>query len=211
MNIGIIGATGTIGSRILNEAVQRGHNVTVFARDASRIPAEPGKVTWKVADALNPDSIGGAVAGLDAVISSYGPARGSDPQQIVTAAKSLTQAFEKNPSVRLLVVGGAGSLEVAPGKTVIDAGMIPAEYVKIPIAHQEALEVFKTSPANWSFFSPAAMITPGERTGKFRLGGDQLVVGEDGKSAISCEDYAVAMLDEAERPVHIRKRFTIGY
>jgi putative NADH-flavin reductase len=212
MNIGIFGATGTIGSRILNEALRRGHKVTAFVRDASRIPPHDTKVTWKVADILDADSIANVIAGQDVVISAYGPGRAGDPRHIVDAAAALLKAFEKHPEVRLIVVGGAGSLEVAPGKTVIDSGMIPPEWIAVPIAARDALELFRSNQTvQWTYFSPAAMIQPGERTGKFRLGGDQLIVGPDGKSAISCEDYAVAMLDEAENPQHIRQRFTIGY
>jgi len=212
MNIGVIGATGRIGQRIVAEAVNRGHNVTAFTSNASKIPAEKGKVAWKTADVMDAKSVASAMEGQDVLISSYGPAMGSDPKPIATAAEVLLQAAGKHPNVRVLVVGGAGSLEVAPGKTVIDAGMIPAEWIAIPVAHKEALDVFKkNSTANWTFFSPAAMIQPGERTGKFRLGGDQLIVGENGKSEISMEDYAIAMIDEAEKPQHLRKRFTIGY
>ena len=212
MNIGVIGATGRIGQRIVAEAVQRGHNVTVFTSSAAKIPADQGKVVWKTADVLNADSVGAAMQGQDVLISSYGPAIGADPKPIATAAETLLKAGERNPKVRVLMVGGAGSLEVAPGKTVIDSGMIPAQYIAIPIAHKEALDVFKkNSTVNWTYFSPAGSIQPGERTGKFRLGSEQLVVGENGKSEISMEDYAIAMLDEVEKPRYQRKRFTIGY
>jgi uncharacterized protein len=257
MNIGIFGATGTIGSRILKEAVHRGthlpsrdeiatrakqiwlrngspegtaeqdwrqaeqelesargpdHSVTAFVRDASRIPEDHLGAKWKVADIFDPNKVAEVIAGQDVVISAYGQPRGGDPQLIVKAARSLLEALGRRPGLRLLVVGGAGSLEVAPGKTVLDAGMIPQEYVAIPIAHKEALEMFRANTrVPWTFFSPAAMIKPGDRTGRFRLGNDQLIVGADGKSAISCEDYALAMIDEAEHPLHIQRRFTIGY
>ncbi len=212
MNIGVIGASGRIGQRIVAEALQRGHNVTAFTSNAAKIPADKGKVVWKTADVMNADSVGAAMQGQDVLISSYGPAMGADPKPLVTAAETLLTAGEKNPKVRVLMVGGAGSLEVAPGKTVIDSGLIPAQYIAIPIAHKEALDVFKkNSTVNWTYFSPAGSIQPGERTGKFRLGGEQLVVGENGKSEISMEDYAVALLDEVEKPQHERKRFTVGY
>jgi len=212
MNIGVIGATGRIGQRIVAEAVNRGHNVTAFTSSAAKIPVERGKVAWKTADVMDAGSVAKAMEGQDVLVSSYGPAMGSDPKPLATAAKALLEAAGKHPSTRILVVGGAGSLEVAPGKTVIDAGLIPAEWIAIPIAHKEALDVLKkNSSANWTYFSPAGSIQPGERTGKFRLGGDQLIVGENGKSEISMEDYAVAMIDEAEKPQHLRKRFTIGY
>ena len=212
MNIGVIGATGRIGQRIVAEALQRGHNVTAFTNRVAKIPADKGKVAWKTADVLNADSVRAAMHGQDVLISSYGPAMGADPKPIAAAAENLLKAGEKNPKVRVLMVGGAGSLEVAPGKTVIDSGMIPKEWIAIPIAHKEALDVFKkNSTVNWTYFSPAGSIQPGERTGKFRLGGDQLVVGENGKSEISMEDYAIAMLDEVEKPRYQRKRFTVGY
>jgi putative NADH-flavin reductase len=212
MNIGVIGATGRIGQRIVAEALSRGHNVTAFTSSGAKIPAEKGKVSWKTANVMDAQSVAKAMEGQDVLISSYGPPMGSDPKPLVTAAESLLKAAEKHPNVRLLVVGGAGSLEVAPGKTVIDSGLIPAEWIAIPIAHKEALDVYrKNSSANWTYFSPAGSIQPGERTGKFRLGGDQLVVGENGKSEISMEDYAVAMIDEIEKPGKSRRRFTIGY
>ena len=212
MKIGIIGASGRIGQRLVAEAVQRGHSVTAFTSKPSKIPADPGKVAWKTANVLEVDSVAAAMAGQDALITSFMPPMGEDPRPIATAAGVLLKAAEREPSTRILFVGGAGSLEVAPGKTVIDAGMIPAEWVAIPIAHKDALEIFrKNSTVNWTFFSPAGEIKAGERTGKFRLGGDQLIVDEHGKSEISMEDYAVAMLDETEKPQHTRKRFTIGY
>jgi putative NADH-flavin reductase len=193
MNIGVIGASGRIGQRIVAEALQRGHNVTAFTSSAAKIPADQGKVAWKTADVMNADSVGAAMQGQDVLISSYGPAMGADPKPISTAAETLLKAGEKNPTVRVLMVGGAGSLEVAPGKTVIDSGLIPAQYIAVPIAHKEALDVLKkNSTVNWTYFSPAGSIQPGERTGKFRLD-------------------AVALLDEVEKPRHERKRFTIGY
>lgn len=212
MNIGVIGATGRIGQRIVAEALQRGHNVTAFTSDAAKIPADKGKVTWKTANVMNADSVGAAMQGQDVLISSYGPAMGADPKPLSTSAETLLKAGEKHPKVRVLMVGGAGSLEMASGKTVIDSGVIPKEWIAVPIAHKDALEVFKkNSTVNWTYFSPAGSIQPGERTGKFRLGGEQLIVGENGKSEISMEDYAVALLDEVEKPRHERKRFTIGY
>ena len=256
MNIGIFGATGTIGSRIFKEAVHRrtisasrekiaerakqiwmrngspegtaerdwaqaereleaargaDHSVTAYVRDASRIPGDPQGAKWVVADIFDPNRVTEAIAGMDAVICSYGPGKG-DPDLIIKVARSLIDAFGRRPGLRLLVVGGAGSLEVAPGKTVIDAGLIPKEFLPVPIAAREALGHFRASHhVTWTYFSPAALIRPGERTGKFRLGNDQLVVGADGKSSISCEDYALAMVDEAEHALHIQKRFTIGY
>jgi putative NADH-flavin reductase len=188
------------------------HQVTAFVRDASRIPADHQGAKWVVADLFDTNRVAEVIAGQDVVISSYGPARGGDPHLVVKAAHAVLEAFGRRPGLRVIVVGGAGSLEVAPGKTVIDAGLIPEEFLPIPKAAKQALELFRANhKVSWTYFSPAALIRPGERTGKFRLGNDQLVVGADGKSTISCEDYALAMIDEAEHPLHIQKRFTIGY
>jgi hypothetical protein len=211
MNIAIIGATGRIGQRILSEAVARGHQVTALTTNPSKIPADAGKVSWKTANALDAESVSKATEDQDVLISAYAPPR-SDPDEIVSVAKSLLTVAERHPALRLLIVGGAGSLEAEPGKTVIDAGMIPAEWIAIPAAHKKALDIYRANTSSdWSYFSPALMIQPGERTGKFRLGGEKLLVGANGKSEISMEDYAAAMLDEAEKPLHVRQRFTIGY
>jgi putative NADH-flavin reductase len=211
MKTGIFGGTGTIGQRILAEAIGRGHKVTAFARDATRIPHDKkGDVTWLAANVLDANNIAGAIGGLDVIVSSYGPGAG-DSQGVVTAAHALLDAIARHRPVRLIVVGGAGSLEVSPGVQLVDSGHIPDAWKAIALAHRDALNVYRQSKENWTYFSPAAFIEPGARTGKFRLGTDQLVVGADGQSRISCEDYAVALIDEAEKGQFIRQRFTAGY
>jgi uncharacterized protein len=232
MNIGIIGATGNIGQRTLAEALRRGHHATAFTRATSNIPEDRGSVTWKIIDVLDPGSVAGAIGGIDVLISLYQPGNASknfddtvrqsiaDPNTYAVAARSLLAAMENHPSLRLLVVGGAGSLERRPGVTEIDSPSLgsslrelglPEAYAVAVRGHRDALNVYRLSNRLWTYLSPAEHIYPGERTGRFRLGGDQLIVDADGKSRISLEDCAVALIDEAELPRHIQRRFTIGY
>lgn len=236
MKIGIIGARGLIGRRILVEAIRRGHTVIALTRDPGSTPADidvsPTSFRWLGADVLNTDSLVEAFKGLDVVVSTFGPGRASEgfeaaiaeaireADSYVAAAKSLIRAMESYPALRLLVVGGMGSLELSPGKQVVDSPDfpamlasfgIPAEFKLAVLAHREALSLYRTSNRNWTYFSPPGLITVGERTGRFRIGGDQLLVDAQGSSKISFEDYAVAMLDEIEHPRHIQRRFTAAY
>lgn len=208
MNVILFGATGMIGSRVLKELVSRGHKVTAVVRDPSRVPPEPNVKAVK-GDVLDPAEVAAVVKGSDAVISSYAP--GQKPEAIVDATKSLIAGLKEAGVKRFIEVGGAGSLFVAPNLRLIDAPSFPAEYKEIALTHAEALEVLRGSDLDWTYFSPAALIQPGERTGKFRLDKDMLVADEKGNSRISAEDYAIALVDELENPKHIRQRFTIGY
>jgi putative NADH-flavin reductase len=236
MNIGIVGATGMIGQRIVAEAVSRNHNVTALTHDPTYIPRQQGAVTWKVADVLQADSIAAVLPSLDALVSAYGPgprrnSGGQHPPEavdeairradtLVTAANNLLKVLEKRPALRLIIVGGAASLEIQPGVQAADSPImpevlklagLPEGYIAVIRAHGEALNLYRTSNRNWTYFSPAAVIAPGQRTGRFRLGTNQLIVDEKGQSRISCEDYAVALVDEIELPRHVQRRFTIGY
>jgi uncharacterized protein len=143
--------------------------------------------------------------------SSVPIAPGANTALIIDATRSLIVGLKQAGVKRLIEVGGAGSLLVAPNLRLVDAPNFPAEYKQIALTHADALEVLRTSDLEWTYFSPAAVIQPGERTGKFRLGEDMLVVDEQGNSRISAEDYAIALVDELENPKFIRKRFTIGY
>lgn len=210
MNVVLYGATGMIGSRILNELLSRGHHVTAVTRTPDRIPARSG-VTVASGEIFDPGSVAGQVRGADAVISAYGPGQKGDPQLLESSIKALIAGLHKAGVRRLLTVGGAGSLLVAPGVDLIDSGHLPEEWRGIAIAHRDALELLRKSDLDWTSLSPAGFIQPGERTGKFRLGTDSLVTDEQGNSRISAEDYAVALVDELERPQHIRQRFTLGY
>lgn len=197
-----------IGSRLLAEALSRGHAVTVVARNPQKYRAPPGRVLVVQGDVLDATSVASAVTGHEAVLSAIGPT----PAVIAGAPRSLIEGLTRAAVKRLIVVGGAGSLEVAPGLQLVDSPKFPPEYKAIAVAHRDALNLFRQNTTlDWTFVSPAALIAPGARTGKFRLGGDQLVVNGGGESRISAEDYAVAFLDEVEKPAHIRRRFTVAY
>ena len=214
MKIALYGATGSIGQRILAEALRRGHEVTAIVRDPSRLNAAPGtNLSVVTGDAQDTANVAALVAGHDAVIGSISGRRDGDADLIPAAARSLIEGSTKAGVKRLLWVGGAGSLEVAPGVRLIDSPSFPEIYLPEAKAGIEVLNTFRALPEglDWTYFSPAAEIAPGERTGKFRTAGDQLVVDAEGKSHISIEDYAVALLDEIENPKHIRERFTVGY
>lgn len=203
MKVALLGASGMIGSRILAELAARGHQVTALARNTARIAALPG-VTPKVVDAHDRAALAAAYAGHDAAISSV--------HYLASNADTLIGAAKDSGVARYLVVGGAGSLEVAPGVKLVDTPQFPAIYLGEARAGGAFLDKLKAEPAlNWTFVSPSALIQPGERTGTFRLGTDQLLVDAAGNSAISAEDYAVALVDELEAAKHIRARFTVGY
>jgi putative NADH-flavin reductase len=208
MKIALFG-TGMIGSRIAREALRRGHQVTVVARTPGKLPKDLA-VREVQGDARDVDSIVQAVRGHDAVISAVGAGTG-EQSGLLQANEALIRGVKQAGVPRLLVVGGAGSLEVKPGLQLVDLPDFPEAYKAPALAHREVLNLYRKADLDWTYLSPAALITPGERTGKFRLGGDQLVADAKGESRISAEDYAVAMLDELEQPRHIRKRFTLGY
>ncbi len=209
MNVVLFGATGMIGSRVLKELISRGHKVTAVVRDRSRVPQNPSVKTVQ-GDVLDTASVAETVKGADAVISAYNaPPEASS--KVVDATRSLIAGLKKAGVKRLIEVGGAGSLFVAPNVRVVDAPDFPNAWKAIALAHGDALDVLRSADLDWTYFSPAAVIQPGERTGKFRLGGDNLLVDEKGNSTISAEDYAVALVDELETPKHIRQRFTAAY
>ncbi|MFC9440894.1 NAD(P)-dependent oxidoreductase [Nocardia sp. NPDC057030] len=226
MEIGIFGATGVIGGRAVAEATRRGHRVTAFSRDASRFPGERGNVAWQVADWLDADSIADAIGGLDMVISAVNAGHGiadtiTNAQRFVVGAEAMVSALARHPRTRVIAVGGAGSLEVSPGLQLVDTGAafirtltedlaVPAEYVEVVRALRSALHVYRLSNRHWTYVSPSSgRIEPGERTGRFRVGGDQLLIG--GAGDLSAEDLAVALLDEVEQPRFLQRRFTVGY
>lgn len=202
MNVALIGATGNAGSRILAELANRGHSVTAIVRNPGQVPPLPG-VTATKGDANDQAGLTELLNGHDAVISSV-MFIASDPAKLIGAVRA-------SGVKRYLVVGGAGSLEVAPGLKVVDTPDFPTEYKEEALAGGVFLDALRgTDDLDWTFLSPSAMFVPGERTGKFRLGTEQLLVNEEG-SSISFEDYAVALVDELEKPCHVRQRFTVGY
>jgi putative NADH-flavin reductase len=156
------------------------------------------------------DHIATVIAGADAVVSAYGPPP-DNTDLLIGATKRLVDAARKARVPRLIVVGGAASLEVAPGVTLLASGHLPEQWVAIATSHAKVLEMLRASDINWTYFSPAGFFEPGERMGKFRLGKDSLIMDANGQSRISMEDYAIALVDELEKPAYERSRFTIGY
>lgn len=212
MKIALIGATGFIGSAILKEALARQHQLTALAAHPEKLAAADN-LSVQASDVQDLAKLTAQLTGFDAVISAFsGHANGDVLGYYVKGMKNIVAASKAAQVPRLLVVGGAGSLYVAPGLQVIDTPGFPPEYKASAEGARQALNQLLDEPTlNWSMLSPSAMITPGQRTGKFRLGSDQLLSDADGKSHISVEDYAVAMINELEQPVHARQRFTVGY
>lgn len=204
----IIGATGKSGSRIQTELLARGHTVTSVARDPSKIAPAAG---LRVVQGDIANDLAALIAGHDVVVNAYAPPVGSETD-LIPFTERLAHAA-RTTNTRLVMVGGAGGLQVAPGQLVINQSWFPDSYKPIAQAHIDALEVLRASDSslNWTTLSPAGMFAPGERTGKFRLDKENLVADESGNSVISMEDYAIALVDEIERPQHIRERYTIGY
>ena len=213
MKIALIGATGLVGSAILKEALDRGHEVTAIALNPDTLPEDPHLFVSK-ADVFDEAALAEVFRGNVAVISAFSPSK-TDPeirQKHVQGIRTTIAAMKQAGVKRLLVVGGAGSLEVKPGVHVIDTPDFPDAWKGTALATADVLQFLRgEQEIEWTCLSPAAMLQPGTRTGTFRLGTDQLLVDAKGQSSISTQDYAVAMIDELERPAHIRQRFTVGY
>lgn len=202
MHVALIGVTGRVGSRLAAELVSRGHTVTGIALHVPRT-ALPG-IEVREADATSPDSLAPCLVGHDAVISAT--------RFVTSDADALITAVKRAGVKRLLVVGGAGSLEVAPGTALADTPGFPPAFKAEADAGARFLQRLRAErDLDWTFLSPSADFAPGTRTGHFRLGGDQLLRDAQGRSHISMEDFAIAMVDELERPAHSRRRFTVGY
>lgn len=203
MKVALLGATGNVGKRLISELMSRRHQVTAIARHPEKLTKYEGVIVT-AGDVTNEDAMAEAVSGHDAVIHSV--------NFVNTDAEKVISATKKGNVARLLVVGGAGSLEVAPGLLLVNAPNFPAEYKSEALAGAAFLNILrKEKELDWTFLSPSAFFAPGQRTGKFRLGKDQLLVTADGLSHISMEDFAIAMVDELENPKHLRERFTVGY
>ncbi|GAA6620982.1 NAD(P)-dependent oxidoreductase [Scytonema sp. NUACC26] len=221
MKLALFGANGMAGSRIAREALMRGHDLSAIVRDLSRFslsfdPSTTFVGNVVVGNVLDPENVAEIVKGHDAVISTVGPGadKASDPvlaQDIIKASHSLIEGLTRAGVQRLVVVGGAGSLEVASGLQLVDTPDFPEIYRPASLAHREALAIYKASNLDWTFISPAAFFEPGERTGKYRIGTDQLLVDDKGESRISAEDYAIALLNEIEQPQFVRCRITVAY
>ena len=207
MKVVVYGATGNSGQRILQELTNRGHQVTAVARDTSKLPSTVKAVKD---DLSSVEAIASIIAGADVVVSAYAPPPDNTDALLAVTERQIA-AVKKTGTARLIVVGGAGLLEVAPGVTLIASGYLPEAYLPIAKSHEKALGALKASGINWTYFSPAAYFVPGERTGKFRLGTTKLIANEQGESRISFEDYAIALVDEIEKPAHERGQLSIGY
>jgi putative NADH-flavin reductase len=203
MKIALVGATGNVGTRLISELTRRGHHVTAIARHPEKYQGQ-ASVSPVSGDVQNENALAAVLAGHDVVIHSV-KFLSTNSSKIIAATKAA-----KVP--RLLVVGGAGSLEVAPGLTLVNSPDFPPEYKPETLAGVKFLDVLRQEKElDWTFLSPSYLFAPGERTGKFRLGKDELLVGADGQSRISTEDFAIALVDELEQPKHPRDRFTVGY
>ncbi len=216
MNIALIGASGFVGSATLKELVYRGHQVTAITRHPEKIPGNP-KVKPVKADAMDPDQIAEAVKGQDAVISTFN-AGWDNPdiyQDFLKGSKSIQEGVKKSGIKRLIIVGGAGSLYVADGVQLVDSPDFPEAWKAGALSARDYLnELRKETDLEWTFLSPAIEMnqsTAGVRTGSYRTGLENPVFDEQGKSVISVEDIAVALVDEVEHPKHIRQRFTVAW
>ena len=212
MKVAIIGASGFIGSCVRDEALARGHQVTAIVRHPEKITVQDPRLHVVKADILK-GNVNEIVKVHDAVISAYSAGRSGSGiyDEQIEGYKAIISGVKKSGIKRLLVVGGASTLEVSPGVQLIDT-MSPEQITQGMLATREMLYMLrKEKELEWTFLSPAATIASGERTGNYRVGKDELVKSKEGESKVSTQDYAVAMLDELENPQHIRERFTVAY
>lgn len=212
MKVAIIGATGFVGSALLNEAIERGHQITALVSNTQKVPVADNIVAVQV-DVQDQADLTTKLAGHDAIISAFsGHAQSDVLGYYIQGMTSIISAAKAAAVPRLLVVGGAGSLEVAPGVQLIDTAAFPAEWKATAEGARQMLKLLQNEQGlDWTVLAPSAHLEPGERTGTFRLGQDQLLKDADGNSHIYLSDYAVAMIDELENPTHLRRRFTVGY
>lgn len=212
MKIALIGATGFVGSKLLDEALRRGHQVTAIVRHPEKLPGSPALIP-KATDVYDPAQVAAAVADHDVVLSAFNPGWSEpDIQNLhVKGSRAIVEGVKSAGIRRLIVIGGAGSLFVAPGVQLVDTPQFPAEWKPGALGARQALDELRGEQAlDWTSVSPPALLEPGERTGKYRLGGDELLMDGDHPARISVDDFAVAVLDEIERPQHSRRRFTVA-
>lgn len=214
-NVLLIGATGFVGSAVLNELVSRGHKVTTVVRNIEKL-AKSDLVNAVKEDVANVDAIAKLAEGKDAIISAYNPGwTNPDIATLITENyPKILEAAKKSGVERLLIVGGAGTLFCAPGLRVVDSGAIPEEIMGgvRSLGDFYLNTLMNENDIDWVFFSPAGVFDQeGKKTGNYRLGKDDLIVDAEGNSHISVQDYADAMVNELEKPAHHKERFTIGY
>jgi uncharacterized protein len=213
MKILTFGASGAIGREITAELLRRGHSVVAVTRTGAPIDGLDVQVVQ--GDAADPASVATLAQGVEAVVSAVGPRRGSenDEESLLGAARGLTDGLRMAGTRRLVVVGGAGSLEVAPGQRLVDTPDFHPAWKPTALAHARALdEIYRAADdLDWTYVSPAALIEPGERTGNYRTGGDQLLTDEAGNSRITIGDYAIAIADVVESGGAVRRRITVAH
>lgn len=214
LKIAVIGGSGMIGQRVVREALDRGHHVTLVARDPGKVTDRHERLTIAKGDVLDSDAIAKVAANQDVVISAVGAARAEKPDYslYLEAADSLITALRGlgDAAPRLIVVGGVGTLKDSSGALLLER--VPADRKPEHLGQKAALDFYRTvEDVKWTYASPPARIAPGERTGTYRVGDDELLRNDKGESSISMEDYAVALIDEAESPRHTGRRFTVGY
>lgn len=214
-NVVLIGASGFVGNAILNELLSRGHKVTAVVRNPEKINVSNSNLEIAKADIADTNAMVGICKGKEAIISAYNPGWTNPDiyEETLRNYPLILEAAKRSGAKRLLCVGGAGTLFCAPGLRVVDSGAIPDAIMGGVKSLGEFYlnTLMNEKDIDWIFFSPAGTLEPGKRTGKFRLGKDNLIIDENGISHISVEDYAVAMVDELENPKHHCERFTIGY
>lgn len=216
MKIVVFGATGNVGQRVTAEALRRGHEVVGVVRDPEAVKSPDKRVRLMKGDATKAGDVAKVVRGADAVVSAISPrpnARGLPAPSLAANSRAMIKGLRDAGVKRALYVGGASSLEVAPGKALADTPDFPEMYREEAREGREALDIWRNeaSGLDWTYLSPAAEIAPGERTGKYRTTGDKLLVDDKGRSFITFEDYAAAVLDELEHPKHVAKRFGVAY
>ena len=203
MKIALIGATGYVGSNLLTEALQRGHEVTAIARHASTLRARVG-LNPLALDITHSESLVAALLPHDVVVVAV-KCLGLNQAQLV-------EAIQRSSTPRTVLIGGAGSLHLPSGTDLVDSEQMPQQYRQEAMATREWLRLWRQqTDINWTFISPSALLIPGKRTGQFRIGRDQLLFDANGKSSISVEDFATAVINELEVPQHVQQRFTVGY
>ena len=216
MKIALIGATGFVGTAVAAELLQRGHDVTALARNPARLAAQP-KLTARPLDACSPDAVAAAVKGHDAVVSAFNPGWDAPDlyAQFMKGSAAIVGGVQQSGVRRFLVVGGAGSLFVAPGVQMVDtpefASHVPPNIIPGAKAARDALTALRgNTTLEWTFLSPPALLAPGQRTGQYRVGGEELLMAGPAPAGISVADLAVAIVDEIEKPQHVRARFTVA-
>lgn len=211
MKIALIAPTGKIGQHIAAEILKRGHQLIAVTRSDKPLAPELAGAEQRIADALDSNKLASAISGAEVVASAYGPAAGQEAD-LSRIAQSLITAARQAKIQRLVTIGGAGSLEVAPGVQLVDIPEFPTAYKAVALAMRDALAVYRTaSDLEWTFFAPAAMIVPGEKKGGFRVGSRTLISDAAGNSVIHYPDYAVAFVDEIEQGQFVREIATVAY